>query len=113
MNQLWYKYIYMEEMLGNVAGAIQVLKLLRFPSRMQETFELRLFWRSVTMAWWTTTARAVLSISEKVYALKVTVGVKLTVLNGDNFGKLAFKWSCELHVTYFPSFLTDQVDGRF
>jgi hypothetical protein len=51
MNQLWYKYIYMEEMLGNVAGAIQVLKLLRFPSRMQETFELRLFWRSVTMAW--------------------------------------------------------------
>jgi hypothetical protein len=38
MNQLWYKYIYMEEMLGNVAGARQVLKLrpsLCFPSRMQ------------------------------------------------------------------------------
>jgi len=27
MNQLWYKYIYMEEMLGNIAGARQVLKL--------------------------------------------------------------------------------------
>jgi hypothetical protein len=25
MNQLWYKYIYMEEMLGNIAGAKQVL----------------------------------------------------------------------------------------
>jgi hypothetical protein len=30
-----------------------------------------------------------------------------------NFGKLGFKRSHAMHVTYFPSFLTDQVDGRF
>jgi hypothetical protein len=34
--------------------------------------------------------------------------VKLTVLNiKGNFGTLAFKWSCALHVTLYPSLLPD------